>query len=125
MGWLERLFGTRPRVQPAHVDDTNFQAEVVNSDLPVLLDVWSPYCGPCQQLEPIVMKLAARFQGRVKVAEVNAREAPRTMRKLGITATPTVVYFRRGREVARTEGFRGEAWHAEIIETELLGGATG
>ena len=128
MGILAKLFGPKePKVLPVHVDDDNFKAEVRQSRLPVLLDVWSPLCGPCRQLEPIVIGLATRYKGRVKVAEINAAAAPRTMRKLFVSATPTVIYFKKGQELERVEGFRGELYHQDIIENELLqpaGGAT-
>ncbi len=120
MGWLARLFGITEKKLPVHVDAQNFEAEVLRSELPVLLDVWSPMCGPCQQLEPIVMALAARYDGRVKVAELNARDAPAIAGHYGVEGTPTVLYFLKGEVVERTVGFRGQAWHEEIIETELL-----
>ncbi len=126
MGLFARLFGPKaPAVWPVHVDDGSYAAEVLRSPLPVLLDVWGPGCMPCKQLEPIVVRLATRYQGRLKVAEINAAAAPRTMQKLGIRGTPTVVYYRGGRELERIVGFRGEAYHADYIENELLAdGAT-
>lgn len=121
MGWLSRLFGGAAKKLPVHVDDANFRAEVLESELPVVLDVWGPGCAPCKQLEPVVMALAARYDGRVKVAELNAAESPEAASQLAVRGTPTVIYFRGGREVERTVGFRGSLWHQEIIETELLG----
>jgi thioredoxin len=124
MGLLEKLFGPRKqRVQPVHVDDESFLREVARSDLPVLLDVWSPGCGPCRMLEPIVMDLAAEYQGRVKVAEMNAAEAQRHTARLGVMGTPTVLFLRRGREVHRVVGFVGARYLREVVEAELLGGA--
>ncbi len=122
MGLLTRLFGPRaPRVQPAHVDDASFATEVLRSELPVLVDVWGPGCGPCQMLEPIIMSLAGAYEGRVKVAELNAAEANRTAARYGVMSTPTVLFFRRGREVERVVGFVGERYLREIVDTELLG----
>lgn len=121
MGFFEKLFGPgQPVVPPVHVDDDNFRDEVLRSKEPVLLDVWSDGCAPCRQLEPIVLKLSAAYQGKVKVAEVNAAQAPKAMRKLGVMGTPTVIYFRRGREVERVVGVRGEHYHREVIEARLL-----
>lgn len=110
---------------PTHVDDSNFAAEILREFGPVMLDVWGPDCVPCRQLEPIVMRLAKRYQGRVKVAELNAALAPRAAARLGVRGTPTVIYFDRGREVERVVGFRGEAWHDEIIQTEFFGSEGG
>jgi len=121
MGFLANLFGLGPQVLPVHVDDANFEAEVLRSELPVMLDVWGPGCAPCKQLEPIVIGLTKKYQGRVKVAELNAAEAPRAARRLGVQGTPTVVYLRSGKEIERVVGFRGELYHDEIIQTELLG----
>lgn len=121
MGFFAKLMGLEPPVLPVHVDDTNFEAEVLRAEMPVMLDVWGPGCAPCKQLEPIVIGLTKRYQGRVKVAELNAAEAPRAARSLGVQGTPTVLYFRNRREVERVVGFRGELYHDEIIRTDLLG----
>lgn len=121
MGILSKLFGPKePRILPVHVDDSNFKTVVRQSRIPVLLDVWSPLCGPCRQLEPVIIRLAARYQGRVKVAEINASAAPRTMQKLFVSATPTVIYFKKAQELDRVEGFRGELYHQDFIDNELL-----
>lgn len=121
MGWLSKVLGPRaPRVQPTHVDDESFLDEVVRSGLPVVLDVWSPGCGPCRMLEPIVMDLAAEYAGRVKFAEVNAAEAFETTARLGVMSTPTVVFVKGGREVERVVGFVGATYLREIIDAELL-----
>jgi thioredoxin len=122
MGFLARLFGPpTPQVQPVHVDDENFIREVARSELPVVLDVWSPGCGPCQMMEPIVVDLATAYQGRVKVAEMNAAEAGEYAARLGVMGTPTVVFLRKGREVHRVVGFVGSRYLREVVEAELLG----
>lgn len=121
MSWLAKLFGQGSKKQPVHINDENFQKEVMKSEIPVVLDVWGPNCGPCKQLEPIIMSLAAKYDGRAKVAELNAADSPASARALRVQGTPTVVYIRNGREVERTVGFRGSLWHEEIIEQELLG----
>ena len=122
MGLLSKLFGpSAPKVQPVHVDDENFIEEVARSALPVVLDVWSPGCGPCQMLEPIVMDLAGAYQGRVKVAEMNAAEAMEYTARLGVMGTPTVVFLKKGREVHRVVGFVGSRYLREVVDAELLG----
>lgn len=126
MGFLARLFGPgRPQILPVHVDDANFVAEVRRSELPVVLDVWSPGCGPCKNMEPIVMSLASRYQGRVKVAELNAAESGATAARLGVSGTPTVLFFKGHHEVDRVVGFVGERYLADVVDHELLGGADG
>jgi len=124
MGLLSRLFGPgTPKVMPVHVNDANFVAEVSRSDIPVVLDVWGPGCGPCKMMEPIVVSLATRYQGRVKVAELNAAESGATAARLGVMGTPTILFFKKRREVDRVVGFVGERYLVEVVDEELLGGA--
>ena len=121
MGLLAKIFGpSQPRVMPVHVDDANFEREVFRSELPVILDVWGPDCVPCRQLESIIIRLAGEYQGRVKVCEVNAAASPRVAKRLGVRGTPTVVYYDGRVEVARVVGFRGELYHRQVIDNELL-----
>ena len=126
MGFLSRLFGPgAPKAMPVHVDDDNFVAEVRRSELPVVLDVWSPGCGPCKNMEPIVMSLAGRYQGRVKVAELNAAESQATAARLGVSGTPTVLFFKGHHEVDRVVGFVGERYLADVVDHALLGDHNG
>ena len=121
MGILSSLFGPKaPKVMPVHVDARSFASEVLRSELPVVLDVWSPGCGPCRMLEPVVVDVATRYAGRVKVAELNAAEASEVAARLGVMSTPTILFFRGRREVERVVGFVGERYIREIVESELL-----
>jgi len=120
MGWLKDLLGGKEKVQPLSINDSNYRDEVLESPVPVLLDVWTPTCVHCHRLEPIIMGLAQRYHGRLKVTEVNGEEAPGVMQSLGVRGTPTVVYFNQGREVERVTGFRGSLYHQDFIENELL-----
>jgi thioredoxin-like negative regulator of GroEL len=117
MGLLGKLLGLTPKKAPLHLHDGNFAAEVLRSELPVLLDVWGSSCAPCKQLEPIIMDLAAHYDGRVKVCELSAQQAPRTMAALQIQATPTVLYFDKGVELERVHGFRSSLWHKQTVHT--------
>ena len=120
MGFFARLLGVTPEKAPVHVEDATFQELVIRSKLPVILDVWGPNCAPCKQLEPVLRSLGATYDGRVTVCEMNARLAPRACAQLRIKSTPTVVYFRRGREVERIVGMRGSLYHEEAI-AEVFG----
>ncbi len=120
MGFISKLLGIMPKKPPVHVDDASFDQEVRRSTLPVILDVWGPNCAPCKQLEPIMMQLAAEYDGRVKVCELSAAGAPRTAATLQVKGTPTVIYFKSGREVERVVGMRGSLYHEETIE-EVFG----
>lgn len=118
--WLKTLFTPKKVVQPVALTDQNFTQEVLQSKLPVLVDVWSDGCAPCMQLEPIIMDLAARYDGQLKVAELHASRAPHALARLGVRGTPTVIYFKNGREVERVVGFRGSLYHRDYIDNELL-----
>jgi thioredoxin 1 len=120
MGIMSKIFGERKKVQPLSVTDENFGDEVLKSPLPVVLDIWGPSCVHCRRLEPIMLHLATKYDGRVKVAEMNAAAARRTAAALGVRGTPTVIYFMEGKEIERVTGFRGQLYHEEIIETEFL-----
>ena len=82
MGFLSKLLGTQTKVMPVRVDDSNFDQEVTRSELPVVVDFWSPSCGPCMQLEPVMVDLATAYEGRVKVVEVNVVGAQRVAEQL-------------------------------------------
>jgi thioredoxin 1 len=120
VGLISKLLGEKKKVQPVSVSDATFEAEVKKSALPVVLDIWGPSCGHCKRLEPIMMNLATKYEGKVKVAEMNAAAAPFTAASLGVMGTPTVIYFKDGEEIERVVGFRGELYHDEIIQTEFL-----
>lgn len=120
MGLLSKIFGTTPKVMPVSVNDANFDREVLKSDVPVLVDFWSPGCAPCKMLESVVVNLATEYNGRLKVAEVNTHAAMKIARRYGVMATPTVIYFKDGGVVERVTGFRGSPFHKQIIEDDLL-----
>ena len=124
MGWLGKIFGGGEKLQPISINDENFKSEILESNVPVLLDVWGPSCAPCQKLAPIIVDIATDYGDRLKVAEMNAAASPRTMGRLGIRGTPTVVYFDRGREVDRVVGFKGSLYHRDIIDNDILAEVT-
>ena len=85
-----------------NANDNNFQAEVLASDLPVLVDFWAPWCGPCRAIGPHVESLAAEWVGKVKVVKVNVDESPQTSIKYGIRSIPALMVFKGG-EVKNTK----------------------
>jgi thioredoxin 1 len=89
--------------------DANWKSEVLESTLPVVVDFWAPWCGPCRVLTPTIEKLAGEFQGKVKVGKMNTDENQDTPGTLGISAIPTVVIFQGGKEVERITGVTSEA----------------
>ncbi len=87
----------------------NFEDEVANSDIPVVVDLWAPWCGPCRAIGPILDKLAEEYDGKVKVAKVNVDDEPELAQAFNVQSIPMVVAMR-GRDVESVEvGFRGEA----------------
>ena len=79
-----------------HVTDENFEAEVMKSDVPVLVDFSATWCGPCKQLKPIVEELAGEFAGKLKVAHVDVDHARNSAMKYGVMSVPTVLYMKGG-----------------------------
>jgi thioredoxin len=88
--------------------DGNWKSEVLDSAVPVVVDFWAPWCGPCRTLGPTIEKLAGDYDGRVKVGKMNTDENMETPGSLRITAIPTVLVFQQGREVERLVGVNPE-----------------
>jgi len=120
MGFIDKLFGSKGSATPVHVTDANFRQEVLNHDGPLLLDIWGPGCAPCQRLIPVMQSLAKEYDGRVKVCELNAAEAPRAASKLGVRGTPTIVVYRRRSEIGRLVGYHPKSYFVQMIETEFV-----
>lgn len=84
--------------------DDSFQAEVLDSDQPVLVDFWAPWCGPCRMLMPTIEKLSEEYAGKVKIGKVNTDECQQTAAGYGITSIPTVMLFQNGEVVDKVVG---------------------
>ncbi|WNC46140.1 thioredoxin [Thermosynechococcus sp. GLH187] len=81
------------------VTDATFEEEVLNSDIPVLVDFWAPWCGPCRMVAPVVDEIANEYQGRVKVVKVNTDENSKVATDYGIRSIPTLMIFKGGQKV--------------------------
>ncbi|MBI4664870.1 MAG: thioredoxin [Nitrospinae bacterium] len=80
-----------------HVNDDNFQTEVLNSDIPVLVDFWAAWCGPCRMIAPIIEELAGEYAGKVKIAKCDTEAAYQIPARYGIRGIPTLILFKNGK----------------------------
>ena len=102
-----------------HVNDKNFAAEVLNADLPVLVDFWATWCGPCRTISPIIEELAKEFTGRVKVTKLNVDESPATPSQYGVRGIPTLILFKGGKIFDQIVGAVPKARLMAMIEKAL------
>ena len=93
----------------------NYKKEIINSELPVLLDFWAPWCGPCRMIAPVIAQVAEKYAGKAKVGKVNVDEENDLAAAFGIVSIPTLVVLKGGKVVSRATGFRSEAEIAAML----------
>jgi thioredoxin 1 len=101
------------------VNDKNFSLEVLQSDLPVLVDFWATWCGPCKSIAPIIDDLAKEYAGKVKVAKLNVDENPATPSQYGVRGIPTLILFKGGKILEQIVGAVPKTRLVSIIEKAL------
>ena len=100
----------------AEFTDANFESEVLNSDVPVVVDFWAPWCGPCRALAPVISELAEENAGSVKVGKLDTDQNGQTALKYGIQSIPTIIVFKGGEPVQKTMGVQPKSKLQDMIE---------
>ncbi len=101
------------------LNDSTFEAEVVNSSIPVLVDFWATWCGPCRKLGPVVDEIAEAYDGKVKFVKVNVEESLETAKKYSISGLPSLLVFKNGEAVERMAGLMPKSTIISNIEKHL------
>jgi thioredoxin 1 len=102
-----------------HVNDKNFAEEVLNAQLPVLVDFWATWCGPCRSISPIIEELAKEYTGRIKVTKLNVDENPAIPSQYGVRGIPTLILFKGGKILDQIVGAVPKARLVTVIEKAL------
>ncbi len=104
---------------PTDTSDATFQEDVLQSDTPVLVDFWAPWCGPCRMVAPVVEELSNDYDGKVKFVKLNTDENPQVAGAYQIRSIPTLLIFKGGQPVGQVVGFRPKSELAKHLEAAL------
>ncbi len=102
-----------------HFSDDNFKQEVLESDLPVLVDFWAPWCGPCRMIGPLVEELAAEYKGKIKIGKLDVDSNSKVATTYGVMSIPTLIFFRGGKVMEQVVGALNKPELKRKIEANL------
>ncbi|WP_114934530.1 thioredoxin [Haemophilus influenzae] len=102
-----------------HINDADFESVVVNSDIPVLLDFWAPWCGPCKMIAPVLDELAPEFAGKVKIVKMNVDDNQATPAQFGVRSIPTLLLIKNAQVVATQVGALAKTQLANFINQHI------
>jgi len=102
------------------LNENNFKSEVLESDLPVVVDFWASWCGPCKIIAPVIEDLAREFEKKVKFAKLNVEDGPRIATKYGIMSVPTILFFKKGKAIDQVVGALSKAELKIKVEESLI-----
>lgn len=105
--------------EPVHVTDASFEKVVLQSDMPVIVDFWAPWCGPCRMVAPILDKLAKEYEGKLLVTKVNTDENPDWATRFGVQGIPTMLFVSGGKIAHRQVGALPEGMLRDVVEQFL------
>ena len=107
--------------KPVEIEEARFDETVLKAKIPVLVDFWAPWCGPCRMVAPIVDELAEEYGGKVDFFKLNVDNNPRVAGKFGVMSIPTLIIFKNGAPVTNIVGFRPKAELKKSLDTALAG----
>jgi thioredoxin 1 len=101
------------------VTDADFESKIINSSLPVLVDFWAPWCGPCQMVAPLIEEIAKEYEGKLIVAKLNVDDSPATAQKYNVMGIPTLLFFKNKQPVKQLVGYQEKAVLQKAVEGVL------